>query len=245
MDAMTGKRLSVTENGLSSLNRFTKHNQHHLHPWMMTPAQQVDANHFASIHRMNIDHFFSIQWDTSHLICDNSWASMFEEETCTPKAGYAFAEHALVSVMYFYAGELTTQHEFLNARIYIWRNYASKILVHHYNSTPQPQNRKHPLHKTQGQQKPGIEIFGCNFIHHTFLKLNPAIIWNTCMYRNYADRKCVWNNQLSTFTVTLSLLFSAESFAPFKRATSSALSIPFESWRIEASLPFVCFFEFK
>jgi hypothetical protein len=41
-----------------------------------------------------------------------------EEETCTPKAGYAFAEHALVSVMYFYAGELTIQHEFLNARIY-------------------------------------------------------------------------------------------------------------------------------
>jgi hypothetical protein len=44
---------------------------------------------------------------------------MFEEEACTPKAGYAFAEHALVSVMYFYAGELTTQHEFLNAGIYI------------------------------------------------------------------------------------------------------------------------------
>jgi len=45
---------------------------------------------------------------------------MFEEEdTCTPKAGYSFAEHGLVSVMYFYAGELTIQHEFLNARIYI------------------------------------------------------------------------------------------------------------------------------
>jgi hypothetical protein len=53
-------------------------------------------------------------------IFDNTWASMFkEEETCTPKAGYAFAEHAPVSVMYFYAGELTIQHEFLNGRIYI------------------------------------------------------------------------------------------------------------------------------
>jgi hypothetical protein len=59
-------------------------------------------------------------------------------------------------VMYFYAGELTTQHEFLNAGIYIWRNYASKILVYHYNSTPQPQNRN--IHCTKLRDNKNLEL---------------------------------------------------------------------------------------